>query len=126
MKRILCVGYHKTYISEIMNVLKLDEELLIIEEETLIDDDLKESGIQYFAGEYQQSHGAVDIIQEISDSCDIIAVVPIREYAVPTAYRIAQSLGLGGVGELASVCLRDKFCLRNTVDQLAPDHFCNS
>ncbi|EOX4352611.1 TPA: ATP-grasp domain-containing protein [Vibrio cholerae] len=123
MKYILCVGYQKTYISEIMNVLKSDEQILIIEEETLVNDDLKVSGTLYFTGEYQQSYGAVDVIQEISNSYNIIAVVPIREYAVPTAYRIAQLLGLSGVGEVASVCLRDKFRLRNTVDQLAPKHF---
>ncbi|MFV0576662.1 MAG: acetyl-CoA carboxylase biotin carboxylase subunit family protein [Vibrio sp.] len=123
MKYILCVGYQKTYIDEIMKVLKLDEQLLIIEEETLLNDDLKESSIKYITGEYQQSYQAIDVVHSISDIYNFIAVVPIREYAVPVAYRIAQSLGLAGVGEVASVCLRDKFHLRNTIQQLTPHHF---
>lgn len=123
MKSILCVGYQKTYITEIMNVLKPDEQLLIIEEETLVTSDLKASGIPYFIGEYQQSYGAVDMIKKISNCYNIIAVVPVREYAVPTTWRIAQLLGLNGAGEVASICLRDKLRLRNTVAQLAPKHF---
>jgi len=123
MKYVLCVGYQKSYIDEIASILKSDEQLLIIEEETLVNDDLKKSGIKYYTGEYQQSHGAANIIKDIGSCCNIAAVVPIREYAVPTAYRISQMLSLAGVGETASACLRDKFRLRNTIDQLAPSHF---
>jgi len=114
MPYLLCIGFQARYVAILRKVIPDHMNLLIMEEPSLLPTAGANSRIEFIHGKYQQTTVTEDLLSLLS-SYDIRGVVPLREYAVPVANQVACALELPKIGNLASICLRDKLTLRSTM-----------
>lgn len=116
---LLVVGYIEQHLKDLKRCAP-GIEITVVEEPTLLPK-APLPGVLIVEGRYQQWEEATQVVQGLGNRFD--AVIPLREYGVPAANDIAESLGLPRIGALASRCFRDKFLLRTTLAGLSLAQF---
>lgn len=124
-KQILMIGFSVSLLNKLR--VRNDINIYILEEEEIYKKNKLEKYENPFIrrvifSKYLDSDEYISIVQQFNNEVMLDAVIPARDYAVKAASKIAELLGLEGIGAENGQILTNKCLLRNACEKYGIPH----